>query len=185
MTRARRCKSSSTGFGERPSRRLLIPVGDMCRTGLTLREPAHSAVRRTPRTGQRCLRSSLRLSSRPAPICHVSAYAARGNFARPRAGRAPGPCSGLTAQRSIRRRALVGRRGGLRGRRRTALLTAPKSPPQTNEVRRAAAVSAGLHLVDARFGVPLDLLELGTSAGLNLQVDRFAVDWTGPTEVAR
>jgi hypothetical protein len=47
-------------------------------------------------------------------------------------------------------------------------------PPQTNEVARAAALMAGLHVVAARTGLPLDLYELGASAGLNLMLDRYA-----------
>ncbi len=46
-------------------------------------------------------------------------------------------------------------------------------PPQTNEVRRAAIILpalAHLHDIDPR---PVELLELGTSAGLNLRCDRF------------
>lgn len=73
-----------------------------------------------------------------------------------------------------------------------------RSPPQTNEVRRAAALVPALHLVAAHSEGDLHLLELGASAGLNLLLDRFAVqagevsygpeepiltlapDWTGP-----
>ncbi|MGR3485959.1 MAG: DUF2332 domain-containing protein [Paracoccaceae bacterium] len=71
-------------------------------------------------------------------------------------------------------------------------------PPQTNEVRRAGALIAAGHWIAARFGLPLVLSELGASAGLNLNWDRFALagpgwsrgpdapaltlrpDWTGP-----
>ena len=70
-------------------------------------------------------------------------------------------------------------------------------PPQTNEVRRSAAVTPALHIVANRFGLPIDLVEVGCSAGLNLRGDRFhlkagdaaygppeapvqlAPDWTG------
>jgi hypothetical protein len=47
------------------------------------------------------------------------------------------------------------------------------SPPQTNEVMRSAALMAGLMVVAARFDQPIELLELGSSAGLNLNLDRF------------
>ncbi len=48
--------------------------------------------------------------------------------------------------------------------------------PQTNEIRRSAAlIPAALHLT-ARFDLPLVLSELGASAGLNLAFDRYALD---------
>jgi hypothetical protein len=47
------------------------------------------------------------------------------------------------------------------------------SPPQTNETGRAAPIMAGLLLLRDRFGLPFELIELGASAGLNLNLDRF------------
>lgn len=47
------------------------------------------------------------------------------------------------------------------------------SPPQTNEVGRSAALMAGLMIAAKRLDMPLEILELGTSAGLNLNLDRF------------
>lgn len=73
-----------------------------------------------------------------------------------------------------------------------------KSPPQTNEVRRSAPLIAAAHWLTKRFGLPLNLSELGASAGLNLLWDHYALrigdqhfgpaeatltltpDWTGP-----
>jgi hypothetical protein len=49
-------------------------------------------------------------------------------------------------------------------------------PPQTNEVGRAAALVGGLLLVAAADGRPLRLVEIGTSAGLNLRADRFRIE---------
>ncbi|MGB3408732.1 MAG: DUF2332 family protein [Jannaschia sp.] len=49
------------------------------------------------------------------------------------------------------------------------------SPPQTNELRRAAVVRAVAHWLADRHGLPLDVMELGASAGLNLNWDRFAL----------
>jgi hypothetical protein len=47
------------------------------------------------------------------------------------------------------------------------------SPPQTNETGRAAPIMAGLLLLAAEYGLPFQLIELGASAGLNLNLDRF------------
>jgi hypothetical protein len=53
------------------------------------------------------------------------------------------------------------------------------SAPQTNEVGRSALLMAGLMAVAQRFALPLDLLELGASAGLNLLLDRYFYDLGG------
>lgn len=50
-----------------------------------------------------------------------------------------------------------------------------KSPPQTNEVRRSAALIAGARVVAQRFNLPFSLSELGASGGLNLMWDHYAV----------
>lgn len=47
-------------------------------------------------------------------------------------------------------------------------------PIQTNETGRAAALFGGLLVVSAATGLPIRLLEIGASAGLNLRADRFA-----------
>lgn len=72
------------------------------------------------------------------------------------------------------------------------------SPPQTNEVRRAAVLIAVGHWLADRFGLPLRTSELGASGGLNLHWDNYGLqiggqmfgaddpalilrpDWTGP-----
>jgi hypothetical protein len=71
-------------------------------------------------------------------------------------------------------------------------------PPQTNEVRRSAALIPACLSLQDHFGLPLVLSELGASAGLNLHWDQFrltlqgtefcdvtspvhlAPDWSGP-----
>ncbi len=51
--------------------------------------------------------------------------------------------------------------------------------PQTNEVARASAIVAGLLVVAKQFDMPFELLELGSSAGLNLNLARYAYDLGG------
>jgi hypothetical protein len=46
-------------------------------------------------------------------------------------------------------------------------------PPQTNEVRRSAALHGGFLAAAAQTGLPLALREIGASAGLNLMWDQF------------
>ena len=48
-------------------------------------------------------------------------------------------------------------------------------PPQTNEVRRSAALAPAIALIAGACGPRLALWEIGCSAGLNLRVDRFRV----------
>lgn len=50
-----------------------------------------------------------------------------------------------------------------------------RSPPQTNEVRRSAALIPMAHVACARFDRPIHLSELGASGGLNLYWDHFAL----------
>jgi hypothetical protein len=48
------------------------------------------------------------------------------------------------------------------------------SPPQTNEVTRSAVLLGGFLQISAQTRMPLELYELGASAGLNLSFDRYA-----------
>jgi hypothetical protein len=50
------------------------------------------------------------------------------------------------------------------------------SPPQTNEVGRSGAVLGMLLHVAHTTGLPLNLLEIGASAGLNLDLDAYRYD---------
>lgn len=49
------------------------------------------------------------------------------------------------------------------------------SPPQTNEVRRSAPLIAAVNWLTSAFGLPVVLSELGSSAGLNLLWDHYAL----------
>lgn len=53
------------------------------------------------------------------------------------------------------------------------------SPPQTNEVRRSAVLIPALHMIARHFDMPMDLYEIGCSAGLNLRPDHFRLDIGG------
>lgn len=61
------------------------------------------------------------------------------------------------------------------------LLAWIRSPPQTNEIRRAAILRAAGQWLAARHALPLELCELGASAGLNLHWDRYALALPGAT----
>ncbi len=50
-----------------------------------------------------------------------------------------------------------------------------ESPPQTNEVRRSAVMIAAAHWLTARLGLPMVVSELGSSAGVNLIWDQYAL----------
>lgn len=55
------------------------------------------------------------------------------------------------------------------------------SPPQTNEVSRSAAILTGALRIAARFDMPLEIYEVGASAGLNQRFDAYRYDF-GPLE---
>ncbi|MFZ3032586.1 MAG: DUF2332 family protein [Parvibaculum sp.] len=50
------------------------------------------------------------------------------------------------------------------------------SPPQTNEVARSGSILGGALRLAAMTGLPVDLCEIGSSAGLNLGFDRYHYD---------
>ncbi|KIN73571.1 DUF2332 domain-containing protein [Sulfitobacter guttiformis] len=54
-----------------------------------------------------------------------------------------------------------------------------ESPPQTNEVRRSAALIAGARVAVSHFDLPVHLSELGASGGLNLMWDHYALELGG------
>jgi hypothetical protein len=47
------------------------------------------------------------------------------------------------------------------------------SPPQTNEIARSGMLLPGFLFIARKYGLPLALHEIGSSAGLNLNFDRF------------
>ena len=59
------------------------------------------------------------------------------------------------------------------------LLEWTKLPPQTNEVRRSAALMAMARVAVSHFDRPIWLSELGASGGLNLVWDHFSLDVNG------
>ncbi len=60
-----------------------------------------------------------------------------------------------------------------------ALLPWLDGPPQTNEPGRSAQLMAGLLEIAARHGPRLEILEIGSSAGLNLMIDRYRIELPG------
>jgi hypothetical protein len=54
-------------------------------------------------------------------------------------------------------------------------------PTQTNEVGRAASIMAALMVAQAEHDLPFELLELGSSCGLNLNMAHYAYDLGGMT----
>ncbi|MDR6787116.1 hypothetical protein J2Y58_000454 [Sphingomonas sp. BE138] len=60
-----------------------------------------------------------------------------------------------------------------------ALLPWLDGPPQTNEAQRSAGLMTGLLHVAATLGLRLEILEIGSSAGLNLLIDRMRFDLGG------
>ncbi|WP_332699100.1 DUF2332 domain-containing protein [Bosea sp. (in: a-proteobacteria)] len=60
-----------------------------------------------------------------------------------------------------------------------ALLGWLRFTPQTNEVARASLLYAGLVEITRRTGSAIALYEIGSSAGLNLMLDRFAYELGG------
>jgi len=60
-----------------------------------------------------------------------------------------------------------------------ALLPWLDGPPQTNEAQRSAGLMTGLLHVAAALGPRVEVLEIGSSAGLNLLIDRMRFDLGG------
>jgi len=73
--------------------------------------------------------------------------------------------------------------------RREELRALLERPVQTNEVARSAALVGGFLTVAAHSALPLRVLEIGASAGLNLRWDRFRYEdaggWGDPTSPVR
>ncbi|MGN6374366.1 MAG: DUF2332 domain-containing protein [Sphingomonas sp.] len=62
-----------------------------------------------------------------------------------------------------------------------ALLPWLDGPPQTNEPGRSGALMVGLLEVARRHGPKIEIVEIGSSAGLNLLIDRYRFDLGGAT----
>ena len=60
-----------------------------------------------------------------------------------------------------------------------ALLPWLDGPPQTNEAGRSAGLMTGLLHLAKRYGPKFEVLEIGSSAGLNLLIDRYRFDLGG------
>lgn len=60
-----------------------------------------------------------------------------------------------------------------------ALLAWLYGPPQTNEAGRSAGLMTGILHLAARFGPRVEVLEIGSSAGLNLMLGRYRFDLGG------
>lgn len=60
-----------------------------------------------------------------------------------------------------------------------ALLPWLDGPPQTNEAGRSAGLMTGLLHLAQRYGPKVEVLEIGSSAGLNLLIDRYRFDLGG------
>ena len=66
-----------------------------------------------------------------------------------------------------------------------AIRDALTRPPQTNEVGRSAALVGGFLVVARDTALPLRVLEIGSSAGLNLRFDRYWYESDGAGYGAR
>jgi hypothetical protein len=72
--------------------------------------------------------------------------------------------------------AVIRRLPDLLERRSAAIASFMTTPPQTNEVNRSTCLLGGFLTVAKETGLPLRTFELGASAGLNLNWDRYAYD---------
>ena len=90
-----------------------------------------------------------------------------------------GDIPSLTALYKTRSGDFDGPIGDALSRESAAIASWMERPPQTNEVGRAAAIVAALTVAQGTEDLPIELLEIGASAGLNLNLGLYGYDLGG------
>jgi len=85
------------------------------------------------------------------------------------------PASGVAADDALLAKVLI----AAAQRHHDILLAFMASPPQTNEVRRSICLVGGYLTLAGQTGLPLRCLEIGASAGLNMNWDLYHYDFGG------
>ena len=93
--------------------------------------------------------------------------------------RADDELAAVFAGEIIDHQAVEGVLGRVFARHDAALMPWLDGPPQTNEPGRSGGLMTGLVEVARAYGPKLEVLEIGSSAGLNLLIDRYRIDLGG------